>query len=292
MRRVVEMGSGSRAKRRLAAGAMLVGLGLAAHGASAAGLASEWSEGFNSRTRLSVARLEAQETPRLYAFVEVELPAGWKTYWKAPGDSGVPPDFDWSKSRNVARAEVLYPAPKRMTDKGGEVVGYKEHVTFPVLISPDKTDEPVALDLTFQFGICKDICVPTEVSLALDVPSTGEVGDSEAALAALDTVPRPQSELRAGDPVLKSAEAQLSEGAPKLVIEAQFPGGAEAADLFLDAPGGAYIPPARKISAAGDLLTFEVDLSKDVDLEALKGQEIGLTLVGVDGQSAGALKID
>src|SRR5436309_312013 len=71
------------------------------------------------------------------AGVELQLPEGWKTYWRTPGDAGgVPPTFDWSKSDNLASVKVLYPAPKRFSDRAGDTVGYKGTVVFPVEVIP------------------------------------------------------------------------------------------------------------------------------------------------------------
>src|SRR5881394_903924 len=52
------------------------------------------------------------------AGVEIRLAPGWKTYWRYPGDSGIPPRFDFSKSHNVKSVNVRWPAPQRLTDEG------------------------------------------------------------------------------------------------------------------------------------------------------------------------------
>ena len=70
------------------------------------------------------------------AGVDIALDPGWKTYWRMPGDAGVPPHFDWSASRNVKAVEVLWPAPSRFIDPEGETVGYRDRVVFPVRVTP------------------------------------------------------------------------------------------------------------------------------------------------------------
>lgn len=282
--------AGHRCRTLLGAGAALVFL-LPAK-ADASELASDWSENFNSRTRLSAARLGDGAAERLFAFVEVELPAGWKTYWKVPGDSGVPPEFDFGKSRNLAGVEVLYPAPRRMIDKGGEVIGYKERVTFPVEVRVADPSRPVALDLALQFGICKDICIPTEVTMALEIEPGADPAASDLQRAALSEVPRSGPGLEPGDPVLKRTAAVLTGEKPRLTIEASYPSGASGADLFIEAPGGAYLPPPKKLSENGGDIVFEVDLSADVDLEALKGAELTATLVADAGHSLATFKLE
>jgi len=260
--------------------------------AAADEIASDWVEGFNSRTRLSAARLSEGSGQKLYAFVEIEMPKGWKTYWKVPGDSGVPPAFDWSRSDNVEQATVLYPAPRRIEDKGGEVVGYLDKVVFPVEIQEKNKDLPAGLDLVMQFGICKDICIPADVNLSLAI-GEDDVGEASAtALAALERVPRSGARIGPEDPMLKKVTAELEGAKPRLIIEAAFPGGAESAEVFLEAPGGAYLPPARKTATTGDVATFEVDLADGVDVASLRGALLAATLVSARGQSTASFRIE
>src|SRR5690349_156020 len=124
------------------------------------------------------------------AGVQIELDPGWKTYWRVPGESGVPPVFDWSGSDNLRRAEVLYPAPARLHDQGGEAIGYKEQVIFPVEVEASDPARPVSLKLDLHFAVCQAICVPAEATLALALPAAREA-DANGALvrAALAKVP-------------------------------------------------------------------------------------------------------
>ena len=98
--------------------------------------------------------------------LDIELDKGWKTYWRMPGDAGIPPQFDWSRSRNVKSVEVLWPAPQRFHDQGGETIGYKDRVVFPLAHRSGKSAmQPVELDLSLFFGVCEDICIPGKAEL-------------------------------------------------------------------------------------------------------------------------------
>ncbi|MGB3141534.1 MAG: protein-disulfide reductase DsbD domain-containing protein, partial [Aestuariivirga sp.] len=66
------------------------------------------------------------------AGILAELEPEWKTYWRMPGDSGIPPQFDWAGSQNSAAIEVGFPVPRRFNDEGGETIGYHDRVVFPV----------------------------------------------------------------------------------------------------------------------------------------------------------------
>lgn len=256
--------------------------------AQAMAASSPWVEGQKAKARLLTGGAVADATGARLAFIEIVLEPGWKTYWRTPGDAGgLPPSFDWSKSSNLAGATVAFPAPHRFTDKAGSTVGYKDSLVLPVTLKPQQADAPISLVVGVQYGICKDICIPVEAELALDVPG----GESEALPAkaedALSRVPRSQDQLVAGDPVLVSAGATLDGASPKITIEATFPGGGAGADAFIEAPDGLFLPlPVRmgEIDSTGKAV-FEASLAVDVDLAALKGKPVTVTLVSDTGAS-------
>lgn len=256
----------------------IVGLAIWVGAAAAvAGLASEWVEGHGSRARLT--------SGGGIAGVELELAEGWKTYWRFPGEAGgVAPSFDWSKSTNLESAQVLYPAPKRFTDATGDTIGYKGSVVFPVRLKAKDTSKPIEVHLAFDYGVCKDICIPAQAVLSLTVPPDAAV--SEELMDAMSRVPAPPEARRESDPLLKRVVPELSGPKPRIVLETEFPGGADHIDAFIEAPEGLYVPLPKKIADDGKgAVTFEVDLSKDVDIAALKGKQLTATIVSDKGQS-------
>ncbi|WP_072394999.1 protein-disulfide reductase DsbD domain-containing protein [Hyphomicrobium sp. CS1GBMeth3] len=246
---------------------------------------SPWVANDNAKVRLFAGR--ASDSNALYAFVEIVLAPGWKTYWRTPGDAGgLPPTFDWSKSRNLAAADVAFPAPRRFTDRSGNTIGYDGTVVLPVALKPQDLTQPISLVLGLHYGICKDICIPAEAELALEVPADGAEALSEEALDALDRVPRPQDELRDGDPALVSAGAILV-GSPKITISARFPKNDAVADVFLEAPDGLFVPLPERVGSADEngVIVFEAPLGSDVDTAAFRGRTLTVTLVGETGAS-------
>ena len=157
-------------------------------------LASPWVELHAARVRL-LAGPPAEKSAKSYlAGVEITLAEGWKTYWRTPGDAGVPPLFDWTGSTNVATIKVGYPAPRRMQEPGAETIGYTSAVIFPVEVTPREPAKPVDLELKLDFGVCREICIPAEAKLSLTLLPSQLLGDpSPALVAALDRVPRPQA---------------------------------------------------------------------------------------------------
>ena len=128
------------------------------------------------------------------AALEVSLAKGWKTYWRSPGDAGVPPVFSWSGSENVASVDVIWPRPEVFYQNGMRSIGYSEKVVLPLRIQPSGSGA-VHLDGELQIGICSDICVPLDVALDGVVlsPAKRPVPAIAAALAE-----RPYSEKDAG----------------------------------------------------------------------------------------------
>src|SRR5262245_11146520 len=114
-------------------------------------------EGQGDWVTLDQARLRlidgGVEGGRRLAGVQIDLSPGWKTYWRVPGEAGVPPVFDWSASANLKEARVLFPAPARLHDEGGEAVGYENEVIFPVEVAASDPAEPVLLKLALHFAV-------------------------------------------------------------------------------------------------------------------------------------------
>src|ERR1700755_1000012 len=82
--------------------------------------------------------------PVLLGGIAFQLQPGWKTYWRTPGDSGVPPRIDFSKSENIEAVTILWPAPKKFPDgAGGTSLGYKEQMVLPLRISIKNPEKPV-----------------------------------------------------------------------------------------------------------------------------------------------------
>lgn len=277
----------------LVAGMLSCGL-LQEAAAESPALASPWTKQQFARARL-IAGGHAADAPvgTITAGVEIELADGWKTYWRNPGSSGVPPLFDWSAASNLASAEVRYPAPIRQSDRGGDTIGYKHRLIFPLVVRPADPQREVALDVSIEFGVCKDICIPMQAQLTLTIPPDAGQRPVAGDLAqALDRVPRPLDARRPSDPSLGKTTVVLSGDKPTIRLEAIFPGGAEGADIFIEAPDGLWIPMTRRDGhPKGDTASFVVDLT-EADIAELKGKTMRITLVSPHGQSETTFRLD
>src|SRR5690242_4092990 len=147
---------------------VLLGLAAAAFASSLTARAqdaSPWqSEGHSAVRLLAGSRSGAV----LLGGVAFQLQPGWKTYWRTPGDSGVPPRFDFSKSENVEAVTVLWPAPLMFDDgAGGHSMGYHDKVVLPLRIVVKNADKPVTLRAEINYAVCEKLCIPVEANAEL-----------------------------------------------------------------------------------------------------------------------------
>src|ERR1700743_1071259 len=124
--------------------------------------ASPWQKDGHSAVRLLAG---SRSGAVLLGGVAFQLQPGWKTYWRNPGDSGVPPRFDFSKSDNVEAVTVLWPAPLKFEDgAGGISLGYHDQIVLPLRIVAKTVDKPVILRADINYAVCEKICVPVEAN--------------------------------------------------------------------------------------------------------------------------------
>ncbi len=213
------------------------------------------------------------------AGIHLRLKSGWKTYWRSPGEAGVPPRFDWSKSENVARVHVLWPAPKRFKDAYSVSAGYKHEVLFPLIVEPKDPAKPVILRLSLFYGICKELCVPAEANLKLPLPAEGDRALIQAFLKKVPGKAAP-AELR-----IVKIMPQLKGKTPHLLVDVAYPSDAKDRDLFVEAGEDYYLPMAERVTEKGEkVVRYRIDLPQGEQLQALLGRSLRFTLVSTAGQ--------
>ncbi len=271
----------------IALSALVIGLPAAAQE-----IAGNWFDGERHRVRIFAGSVPEAAPGTVTAFIEMAMDRGWKTYWKNPGTAGgIPPEFNFDASKNVAKVEVLYPVPTVMSDKAGDVIGYREYAIFPVRITPANAGEPVALEVTANYGICEKLCVPAEATLALTIPPGPLPAAGADAERAYRSAPRTGAELKPGDPAGLKVERPGS--APGTIrLTGRFPGDPAAASMFLAVPDGRYLPLPVRGAAEGETITFDVAFSNAEDLVALKGATVTVVMAGEKGQSEDRFVID
>lgn len=239
---------------------------------------SSWSQDSRAAIRLVAGTNTTDDAP-LRAGIEIKLQPGWKTYWRYPGDSGVPPRFDFSGSDNLKTVTVLYPAPHLFSDEGGNSLGYKDAVIFPLLISPAQPGKPVTLRLKLDYAVCEKLCIPAEGRADL-LLGTGGSSHNAMLAAAEARVPKQVSATAAG------LSVKRVNNAPKPLIAVDLAANQPVA-LFVEGPTPEWalpIPaPVQGAPAGRRQFNFELDgLPPGVDPKG----HFELTFTVVEGERA------
>lgn len=192
--------------------------------------ASPWQRDGHSAVRLLAG---SRSGAVLLGGIAFQLQQGWKTYWRTPGDSGVPPRFDFSKSDNVEAVTVMWPAPLKFDDgAGGHSIGYHDQIVLPLRIVAKAADKPVTLRAEINYAVCEKLCIPVEASAELGFNSVASTEDANLR-AALDTVPKPAN---IGDPNPLTIRDVKRDGATKVVVDVVAPADARNVNLFVEGP--------------------------------------------------------
>ncbi|MYZ48557.1 protein-disulfide reductase DsbD domain-containing protein [Propylenella binzhouense] len=228
---------------------------------SAEAARSPWVSIPEGRLRVMLVRAEG----RVKGGIEIALEPGWHTYWRNPGDAGVPPRFDFDGSRNVGAVHVHFPAPERFDDGTSVSAVYHDSVVFPLEIRPE-ADGPITLSLRAMLGVCREICIPTEAEAEVTLkPQDGPDALSEAKLEMFERLlpgaPEPGR--------FEVKEAAVAGDAVTVSLIA--PPDAEP-ELFVDAPPDWLLGQPRLVAHEGALARYRLSLKgrPDTPGEALR----------------------
>ena len=250
--------------------------------------ASPWQKGFHHKVRLIAGSKDNLGDKDGHIIgVQIQLEKGWKTYWRFPGDAGVPPQFDWQESRNVKSTKIMYPAPARFVDAYSTTIGYKDEIVFPVHIEAMDASKPVKVSVRMEFGVCEDVCFFAEAKMSLELSNNGaKNGRNDIVLRDyISQVPKIVSPTQTSDLSAKLVRVDLKGEDPYLLIEARYPKGADKTDLFIEGPRDFYMPlPKRLKPAAGNVVQYKIDLKDGDDPKQLGGKRLTYTLVSSEGQ--------
>jgi suppressor for copper-sensitivity B len=208
------------------------------------------------------------------AGLAIEMAPGWKTYWRSPGEVGLPPELNWEGSANVAGVDLAYPAPTRFTAFEIENFGYGDEVVFPLTVRLDEPGAPARLNLRADLLVCADVCIPETVELALDLPAGGGLDAASAALLADWTRRVPVTGAEAG---IAAERVHLGAEALTLRLASETP--FRAPDIFPEHGAyGAFGKPDIRLGEGGRVLWAR--------LPVLAPGEGALDLTVVDGARA------
>lgn len=223
------------------------------------------------------------------AGLEIKLAKGWKTYWRMPGESGVPPVFDWSGSHNLGSLDVHWPAPSRFQDAGGETIGYKDRVVFPLTVHAKDPRSPIELRLKLHYAVCKDICIPAEADLSAELDGKVTSANEQALIGEFaKLVPSPD----AAGPRIVRAEFIDKEGAPRLAVEMEGEALSADADIFVEGFDNAYFRAPKHTGGTDGRSVFELPIDALRDASALRGKELTLTVIAGGTRLVRAVRVE
>ena len=236
---------------------------------------SPWQKDSHSAVRLLAG---SRSGAVLLGGIAIQLQPGWHTYWRNPGDSGVPPRFDFGKSENIEAVTVLWPAPMKFADgAGGISFGYQKQVVLPLRIVAKNADRPVMLRADISYAVCEKLCIPVEASVELPFTSVASTEDS-ALFAALDTVPKPAT---IGDPNPLTIRGVKRDGKNGVLVDVVASDGKDV-DLFVEGPTADWALPVPKLleHSPPGVKRFAFDLDGLPPGANPEGAALKLTLVG------------
>jgi len=239
--------------------------------------ASPWQRDGHSAVRLLAG---SRSGAVLLGGIAFQLDPGWKTYWRNPGDSGVPPRFDFSKSENIEAVTVLWPAPRKFDDgAGGHSLGYRDQIVLPLRIVAKHADKPVTLRADIDYAVCEKICIPVQAFAELPFTSVASTEDSNL-FAALDTVPKPAN---IGDPNPLTIRDIKRDGKSTVLVDVVSPEAKEVS-LFVEGPTPDWSLPVPELlnDSPPGVKRFAFELEGLPPGANPEGAALKLTLVGGD----------
>ena len=135
------------------------------------GLESNWGISEASKVRLISPLSHNNNKDKIILGLEYHLEPEWKTYWQSPGEGGFPQELSWNKSTNVSNIDIDWPTPSEFEILGIKSIGYQEEVIFPLTVHLIDSQQPTSINLSINYLTCKEICIPGNANLYLEIPA-------------------------------------------------------------------------------------------------------------------------
>lgn len=206
------------------------------------------------------------------AGIEIDMPTTTKTYWRIPGETGIPTEISFAGSEGLGTPEILWPYPQIDRSQG-----YLDYVYYGPVVLPLRIAMPTAsgrLDATITLGICSDVCVPAMASFSLPMSFTNP--DSPQSLRLDQAVAETPIDWDQSGPAVANIVAQPD----GVAIEGLDPA-IDAASVIADLGDPSLIFDTPQKSPDGALWTLR--LLGGVGTKGLEGRPIQLTFMTRSG---------
>lgn len=210
------------------------------------------------------------------AGLSLQLAPDWKTYWRAPGEAGIPPLFDWSGSTNVQSVRVHWPSPVVFHLNGMQTIGYHDGVVLPLEVTPVDPAKPVSLRAAVDLGVCNKICMPAALQMQAELSGAGQ--PDAAIRAALQAEPRSGKE--AGLKTISCAVEPIADGL-RLTAKLDLPApGPEEIVVFETADASVWVAEAQTTRHGGTLTSVTDLVANNGAPFALDRSAVKVTVLG------------
>ncbi|NVJ96773.1 MAG: hypothetical protein HWE25_01400 [Alphaproteobacteria bacterium] len=211
---------------------------------------------------------------------EAKLAPGWKTYWRSPGEAGLPVKV----FQNDEALDVLYPLPERFELFGLETYGYSNAVMLPFRAAPA---EAGTLKLTASFMVCKDICVPFDATYELpEAAGLEEFSPHDVRVDAWLKRGPDRAGDGGGDLEITNVKLTGIPGRQRLVVDARAAGQLDHADMFAEVNDMVHFgTPETRLLGDGRSKRFVLMAMTGSKKEDLLGQKARLTFTDGNGHA-------
>src|SRR5438105_5297069 len=202
--------------------------------------------------------------------VRLKMQPHWHTYWKYPGDAGIPTDIKWEMPEGWRAGSIQWPIPLKLQEPGDiQIYGYHDEVLLIQQIAPAKnfTSPTVKLSAKVNWLVCEKICIPGDAVVTLSLPSA-----PTNSLANTDLFARFQKQLP-GSPGTNFSASWKSDGTG-LVLNVTQPDLAKfpSVEFFPSPPENVAVGHPRLESHEGGAYTFRIPLDNaKQDFKSLPG---------------------
>jgi DsbC/DsbD-like thiol-disulfide interchange protein len=212
------------------------------------------------------------------AALHLRLRDGWKTYWRAPGETGIPPSFDWAGSQNITAVRLHWPRPIVFEQLGARSIGYAQELVLPMEFTLGDPSRPAHVALRVDLGVCETICLPATLELRGEFNTLG--GHDPLIAAALED--RPIAARSAGLSDVDCAVEPISDGL-RLTARLDMPpvGPDEIAVIEL-ADSNVWVSGSQSRREGGRLIASAEMVPPSGAPFALDRSDIRITIIGDD----------
>lgn len=194
---------------------------------------------------MRVASLAMDADGVVRGVLQIEPKDGWITYWREPGEAGIPPQIRLDPASGVSLTTMAYPVPKLIENGDITDIGYDHAVSLPFQLKAADTSAGGKINLTAFIGVCQNICIPFEATFSID---RGQVGDDDGEERRLLEEARETLPEAASDD-FKVTDFHITPDKTMLGVQLQLPENApKETEIFIAGPSGfAYYEPQNLV---------------------------------------------